>query len=165
MHVDYEDLRQGNGGQHFLELMRFQIARAEAFYEKSAGLEQRIAPDSRPTLIAMTEIYRGLLKKVAYQPEARPPRARLPLALLQAPHRLARLPRIACPQHLRYTLTRIRAFVGADPNVRPDRGAGFRSYPLSPRAPRERVGVRGNYERLTCPYLWCRFSNLHPLSA
>jgi 15-cis-phytoene synthase len=69
MHVDNEDLRQGNGGQHFLELMRFQISRAEAFYEKSAGLEQRISADSRPTLIAMTEIYRGLLKKVAYQPE------------------------------------------------------------------------------------------------
>jgi len=69
MKVDNEDLRQGNGGQHFLELMRFQIARAEAFYEKSAGLEQRISADSRPTLIAMTEIYRGLLKKVAYQPE------------------------------------------------------------------------------------------------
>src|SRR5258708_17928924 len=69
MHVSDEDLRQGHGGKHFLELMRFQIARAEAFYEKSAGLEKRIAPDSRPTLIAMTEIYRGLLKKVAYQPE------------------------------------------------------------------------------------------------
>ena len=69
MHVTDEDLRQGNGGKHFLELMRFQIARAEAFYEKSAGLEKRIATDSRPTLIAMTEIYRGLLKKVAYQPE------------------------------------------------------------------------------------------------
>jgi len=69
MHVENEDLRQGNGGQHFLELMRFQIARAEAFYEKSAGLEQRISTDSRATLIAMTEIYRGILKKVAYQPE------------------------------------------------------------------------------------------------
>jgi phytoene synthase len=69
MHVDQDDLRLGNGGKHFLELMRFQISRAEAFYEKSAGLEQRIGGDSRPTLIAMTEIYRGLLKKVAYQPE------------------------------------------------------------------------------------------------
>jgi len=69
MHVREEDLRQGNGGHHFLELMRFQISRAEAFYEKSAGLEQRIAADSRPTLVAMTEIYRGLLKKVAYEPE------------------------------------------------------------------------------------------------
>jgi phytoene synthase len=69
MNVAEEDLRQGKGGRHFLDLMRFQIARAEAFYEKSAGLESRISADSRPTLIAMTEIYRGLLKKVAYQPE------------------------------------------------------------------------------------------------
>ena len=69
MHVSAEELRQGTGGKHFLELMRFQIERAEAFYEKSAGLERRLSADSRPTLIAMTEIYRGLLKKVAYQPE------------------------------------------------------------------------------------------------
>ena len=69
MQVSEEALRQSNGGKHFLDLMRFQIARAEAFYEKSAALESRISADSRPTLIAMTEIYRGLLKKVAYQPE------------------------------------------------------------------------------------------------
>lgn len=69
MKVSEDDLRQGRGGRHFLDLMRFQIARAEAFYEKSAGLEARISADSRPTLVAMTEIYRGLLKKVAYQPE------------------------------------------------------------------------------------------------
>ena len=81
MHVREEDLRQGNGGNHFLELMRFQIARAEAFYEKSAGLERRITSDSRPTLIAMTEIYRGLLKKVAYEPE-RVLRERVSLSLL-----------------------------------------------------------------------------------
>lgn len=69
MNVSEDDLRQARGGRHFLDLMRFQIARAEAFYEKSAGLEARINADSRPTLVAMTEIYRGLLKKVAYQPE------------------------------------------------------------------------------------------------
>ena len=69
MQVAEDDLRQGNAGSNFVELMRFQIARAEAFYEKSAGLEECIAPDSRPTLIAMTEIYRGLLKKVAGEPE------------------------------------------------------------------------------------------------
>jgi phytoene synthase len=69
MQVTEEDLRTAKGGRHFLDLMHFQIERAEAFYEKSAGLEERISADSRPTLIAMTEIYRGLLKKVAYQPE------------------------------------------------------------------------------------------------
>ena len=81
MHVRKEDLREGNGGNHFLDLMRFQIARAEAFYEKSAGLEGRISGDSRSTLIAMTEIYRGLLKKVAYEPE-RVLRERVSLSLL-----------------------------------------------------------------------------------
>jgi phytoene synthase len=81
MQVREEDLREGLGGNHFLELMRFQIARAEAFYEKSAGLERRICADSRSTLIAMTEIYRGLLKKVAYQPE-RVLRERVSLSLL-----------------------------------------------------------------------------------
>ena len=69
MRVSESDLRTGTGGKHFLELMRFQIDRAEAFYEKSAGLENRISHDSRPTLIAMTEIYRQILKKVAYAPE------------------------------------------------------------------------------------------------
>ena len=69
MHVREQDLYDASGGKHFLDLMRFQIARAEAFYEKSAGLERCISPDSRPTLIAMTEIYRGLLKKVACEPE------------------------------------------------------------------------------------------------
>jgi phytoene synthase len=81
MHVCTDDLERGTGGTHFLELMRFQIERAEAFYEKSAGLERRISPDSRPTLIAMTEIYRGLLKKVAYQPE-RVLRERVSLSLI-----------------------------------------------------------------------------------
>ena len=42
------------------------------------------------TLIAMTEIYRGLLKKVAYQPQ-RVLRKRVSLSLFsEAPHRLAR---------------------------------------------------------------------------
>ena len=48
---------------------RFQIARAEKYYKISAPLEGYIARDSRPTLIAMTDIYRGLLRKVAYEPE------------------------------------------------------------------------------------------------
>ncbi len=69
MNVSVDDLRSGRGGKNFQELMRFQIARAEAFYDKSQGLEARIERDSRPTLIAMTEIYRQLLKKVACEPE------------------------------------------------------------------------------------------------
>jgi phytoene synthase len=50
-------------------MMRFQIERAQSYYEKSAALESRIARDARPTLIAMTDIYRGLLAKIADEPE------------------------------------------------------------------------------------------------
>ena len=67
--VSEEDLLGGRGGEAFGRLMRFQIARAEAYYEKSRGLEALIEPDSRPTLVAMTEIYRRLLRKIADEPE------------------------------------------------------------------------------------------------
>jgi 15-cis-phytoene synthase len=67
--VSGEDLRSARGGQGFLDLMRFQIERAESYYAKSAALEERVAADSRPTLITMTEIYRRLLRKVAEEPE------------------------------------------------------------------------------------------------
>ena len=50
-------------------MMRFQIGRAEEYYQRSKPLEHRIAADSRPTLVAMTEIYHGLLKKVAQRPQ------------------------------------------------------------------------------------------------
>ena len=52
----------------FVSLMRFQIDRAESYYRASADLESRIHPDSRPALIAMTSIYRGLLSKIARDP-------------------------------------------------------------------------------------------------
>lgn len=67
MNVSEEDLRRG--GRRFRELMRFQIARAELLFEKSSALDDRIARDSRPTLQAMTDIYRGLLRKIAEDPE------------------------------------------------------------------------------------------------
>ena len=50
------------------QLLEFQIRRAEHYYEKSAGLEERISADSRPTLITMTEIYRSILRKIAKRP-------------------------------------------------------------------------------------------------
>jgi phytoene synthase len=59
----------GRGGEGFRELMRFQIDRARAAYERSAELESCIAPDSRATLVAMTAIYRGLLDKIAQEPD------------------------------------------------------------------------------------------------
>ncbi|MEA2710257.1 MAG: 15-cis-phytoene synthase [Phycisphaerales bacterium] len=69
MNVAEEDLLAGRGGEAFEALMRFQIERAESYYEKSRDLESRIAADSRPTLIAMTEIYHRLLRAIAAQPE------------------------------------------------------------------------------------------------
>jgi len=69
MGMSEEDLKSGNGGGRFRELMNFQIQRAESYYERSSPLEGRISQDSRPTLIAMTAIYRGLLRKVARRPE------------------------------------------------------------------------------------------------
>ncbi|HWE03487.1 MAG TPA: phytoene/squalene synthase family protein [Tepidisphaeraceae bacterium] len=67
--VDEEDIRSARGGKKFLRMMRFQIQRAEAYYEKSAALEGHISAECRPTLIAMTDIYRGLLAKIADEPE------------------------------------------------------------------------------------------------
>lgn len=67
MNVSSEDL--SNGGSRFCEMMRFQIDRAESYYKRSAELENRIDRDSRPTLRAMTEIYHGLLEKIALDPE------------------------------------------------------------------------------------------------
>jgi phytoene synthase len=63
------DLLAGRDGQAFRSLMAFQIERAESYYAKSRPLESRIAADSRPTLIAMTEIYHRLLRAIAQQPE------------------------------------------------------------------------------------------------
>jgi phytoene synthase len=67
--VTEADISAGTGGERFLAMMRHQIARAEAYYAKSAPLESRIAQDSRPTLVAMTQIYHGLLRKLAVEPE------------------------------------------------------------------------------------------------
>jgi 15-cis-phytoene synthase len=54
--------------KNFLDLMHFQIDRARSYYEKSSPLESKINLDSRPTLIAMTAIYRGILEKIAANP-------------------------------------------------------------------------------------------------
>ena len=67
--VSEEDVLRGRGGEAFRRLMRFQIERAESYYEKSRPLEGRISADARPTLAAMTDIYHRLLRKVAAEPE------------------------------------------------------------------------------------------------
>jgi phytoene synthase len=67
--VAEEDLLNGRITAGFEHLMRFQIERARGLYERSAPLEDRIDRDSRPTLRAMTEIYRGLLEKISLDPQ------------------------------------------------------------------------------------------------
>ena len=83
------DLQAGQGGERFAQLMRQQIARADSFYEKSSALEDRIDAESRPTLIAMTEILPPSSAKNQRRPPTRPPRARVIVALLETQHRLA----------------------------------------------------------------------------
>jgi phytoene synthase len=76
LHMSGDDLQREVGGagggqfsgEAFDRLMRMQIERAESYYEKSAGLEDRISADSRPTLVAMTAIYHGILAKVSRRP-------------------------------------------------------------------------------------------------
>jgi phytoene/squalene synthetase len=48
--------------------MRFQVERAESFYRSSSPLEGKVRADSRPTLMAMTGIYHGILAKIAENP-------------------------------------------------------------------------------------------------
>jgi phytoene synthase len=78
--MNLADLRNGHLSPGFERAMRFQLDRAEDYYRKSAPLESRISPDSRPTLVAMTQIYHTLLEKIAARP-ARVLRHRVSLSL------------------------------------------------------------------------------------
>jgi len=66
--MDLTDLAEGRAGPSFEAAMRFQLARAEEYYRRSAPLESRVSPDARPTLVAMTQIYHALLAKIAARP-------------------------------------------------------------------------------------------------
>ncbi len=66
--VSPQDIASGKSSPAFDALMRFQITRAQSFYTSSSPLENQILPDSKPTLQAMTEIYHGLLRKIAQRP-------------------------------------------------------------------------------------------------
>jgi phytoene synthase len=79
--LEPRDLTEGAGSDGFDRFMRFQIERAESYYEKSASLESWIEKDSRATVMAMTDIYHGLLKKMAADPR-RVLRERISLSLL-----------------------------------------------------------------------------------
>jgi phytoene synthase len=72
--------RRAEVSKPFADLMEFQIDRARSYYVSSADLERRIAADSRPTLVAMTCIYRSLLERISADP-ARVLRERVRLSL------------------------------------------------------------------------------------
>ena len=59
-----EELRQGVRNERFQELMRFEIARAERFYQEAAELDRWLEPDGKTVFGAMTGIYRGLLNEI-----------------------------------------------------------------------------------------------------
>jgi 15-cis-phytoene synthase len=79
--VSERELGDGVMPEGFLPLMRFEIERAEEFYRSSAPLEAKVRADSRPTLVAMTGIYHGILERIAEDP-ARVMRGRVRLSTL-----------------------------------------------------------------------------------
>jgi phytoene synthase len=62
--VSEDDLRSGNRNEAFLRLMRFEAARARAYYEESRPLLDLIHPRSRPSLLALVTIYSNLLDRI-----------------------------------------------------------------------------------------------------
>jgi phytoene synthase len=62
--VSEDDLRQGHRSDAFLKLMRFEAARARAYYNESLPLLDLIHPRSRPSLWALISIYSRLLERI-----------------------------------------------------------------------------------------------------
>jgi 15-cis-phytoene synthase len=67
--VTLEDLRTWSKPDACRGVLQATIERAEAAYERSAPLDQLVHPRGRPTLWAMTSIYRGLLEKIKSDPQ------------------------------------------------------------------------------------------------
>jgi phytoene synthase len=57
-------LRSGNRSPAFVELMRFEAARARACYDESRPLLGLVRRPSRPSLWALIEIYSRLLDRI-----------------------------------------------------------------------------------------------------
>jgi phytoene synthase len=62
--VAEDDLRTGQGTPAFVELMRFEAARARAHYDESRPLLDLVSRRSRPSLWALIEIYSRLLERI-----------------------------------------------------------------------------------------------------
>jgi squalene-associated FAD-dependent desaturase len=63
-----DDLLQGKANDAFLRLMRFEIDRAEQFYQGGFALSQYLEPAGRRIFGLMTETYHALLQKIAAAP-------------------------------------------------------------------------------------------------
>jgi phytoene synthase len=66
--IDPAELHAETASPKLAALLKEQVARAESYYQKSAPLDEKINADSRPTLRAMTDIYHGILRKIAADP-------------------------------------------------------------------------------------------------
>jgi len=62
--VTEADLRAGKRNGAFLQLMRFEAARARDCYEESRPLLEMVHPKSRPSLWALVTIYSRLLERI-----------------------------------------------------------------------------------------------------
>ncbi len=62
--VTEADLRAGNRNAAFLQLMRFEAARARSYYDESRPLLDLVHPKSRSSLWALVTIYSRLLERI-----------------------------------------------------------------------------------------------------
>ncbi len=67
--VTGDDLMAGKATAGFQALMLHHIELAERLFVRSAPLDQRITPGNVAALTAMTAIYRGILRKIARNPQ------------------------------------------------------------------------------------------------
>ena len=61
------DLKQGVRNQSFTSLMKFQIDRAERWYDEARDLETYLSPDGRRAFRAMYATYRGLIDEIKHR--------------------------------------------------------------------------------------------------
>lgn len=78
-----EDLYYWRDGRSCEAMLRELIECAEAYYERSRGLEAMISADCRPTLRVMTGIYHGLLERISGNPSSIARGARVRLSSLE----------------------------------------------------------------------------------
>ena len=59
-----EEMRAGVRNSAFEALMKFEVARAREYYDRSAGLTECLSPPGRRIYSAMRDIYGGLLREI-----------------------------------------------------------------------------------------------------